>query len=268
MRHYKRGRKLGTDASHTKAIKKNLVVALFTHDRIKTTLERAKEIRGDVDRVITWAKRGDVHSRRLAIAKLGDKDLVAEIFAKVEQGLFEGRNGGYTRIFKIGKRRGDDAIVVIMELVQEPVSPKRRDEDDSESTSTRRGLRGLGRRNRAAASDDVDVSDDEDIFDDEDFDEFEDDIDDEDVSDDESADEVDESDDSEAVADEEGEVAEDEADAVEDDAAEAAEDDAVDDDAAEAADDAVEDEAAEPAEADAAEGDEDAASDDVEQEDD
>jgi len=124
MRHYKKGRKLGTSASHTKAIKKNLVNALFINDRIKTTLERAKEIRGDVDRIVTWAKRGDVHSRRLAIAALGDKDLVAEIFSKVDQGLFKDRPGGYTRIMRLGNRRGDAAPIVIMELVQEPVVKK------------------------------------------------------------------------------------------------------------------------------------------------
>lgn len=124
MRHYKKGRKLGTDASHTKAIKKNLVANLFINDRIKTTLERAKEIRGDVDRIITWAKRGDVHSRRLAISQLGDKKLVAEIFSKVEQGMFKDRPGGYTRIMRLGLRRGDSATIVIMELVQEPVAKK------------------------------------------------------------------------------------------------------------------------------------------------
>jgi large subunit ribosomal protein L17 len=124
MRHYKKGRKLGTDASHTKAIKKNLVGNLFLNDRIKTTLERAKEIRGDVDRIVTWAKRGDVHSRRLAIAYLGNKTLVSEIFSKVEQGLFKDRPGGYSRILRLGKRRGDDATIVIMELVQEPVVKK------------------------------------------------------------------------------------------------------------------------------------------------
>jgi large subunit ribosomal protein L17 len=124
MRHYKKGRKLGTDASHTKAIKKNLVVNLLKNDRVKTTLERAKEIRGDVDRVITWAKRGDVHSRRLAIAKIGDKDLVAELFSKVAQGMFEGRPGGYTRILRLGTRRGDGATIVIMELVAEPLVKK------------------------------------------------------------------------------------------------------------------------------------------------
>lgn len=125
MRHKYKGRKLGTDYSHTKAIKRGLVQALFLNDRIKTNLQRAKEIRPDVDKVITWAKKGDLHSRRLAIAALGnDKELVREIFEKVSQGMFEGRNGGYTRIMKLGPRKGDAAEMVIMELVTEPVSTK------------------------------------------------------------------------------------------------------------------------------------------------
>ena len=124
MRHYKKGRKLGTDASHTKAMKKSLVQALFTNDRIKTIEARAKEIRPDVDRIITWAKRGDLHSRRLAIAALGDKELVREIFEKVEQGMWADRQGGYTRIMKLGPRKGDNASMVIMELVTEPVQKK------------------------------------------------------------------------------------------------------------------------------------------------
>ncbi len=121
MRHRKKGRKLGTDASHTKAIKRNLAAALLANDRIKTTMPRAKEIRGEVERVITWAKRGDIHSRRLAIAKIGDKEIVREVFEKVAQGMFEGRNGGYTRIMRLGNRKGDNARMVIMELVTEPV---------------------------------------------------------------------------------------------------------------------------------------------------
>lgn len=124
MRHRKTGRKLGTDASHTKAIKKSLVSALFLNDRIKTVEARAKEIRGDVDKIITWAKRGDLHSRRLAIAALGDKELVREIFEKVAQGMFADRQGGYTRIMKLGNRKGDNAPVVMMELVTEAVSKK------------------------------------------------------------------------------------------------------------------------------------------------
>lgn len=124
MRHYKKGRKLGTDASHTKAMKKSLVGALFLNDRIKTVDARAKEIRGDVDKIITWAKKGDLHSRRLAIAALGDKELVREIFEKVEQGMFADRQGGYTRIMKLGNRKGDNALMVIIELVTEPVKKK------------------------------------------------------------------------------------------------------------------------------------------------
>lgn len=124
MRHYKKGRKLGTDASHTKAMRKSLVAALFTNDRIKTVEARAKEIRPDVDRIITWAKRGDLHSRRLAIAALGDKELVREVFEKVSQGMFADRQGGYTRIMKLGYRKGDNAPMVIMELCSEPVRAK------------------------------------------------------------------------------------------------------------------------------------------------
>ncbi len=121
MRHNKKGRKLGTDWSHSKAMKRSLVSALFLNDRIKTIEMRAKEIRPDVDRIITWAKRGDLHSRRLAIGYLNDQYLVAEIFEKVEQGMFKDRPGGYTRIMKLGNRKGDNAPMVIMELVSEPV---------------------------------------------------------------------------------------------------------------------------------------------------
>ena len=125
MRHNKkRGMKLGTDASHTKAMKKSLIRALFENDRIKTLDQRAKAIRPDVDKVITWAKKGDIASRRLAIAKVGDKELVREVFEKAAQGMWADRNGGYTRIMKLGPRKGDAAEVVIMEIVTEPVTPK------------------------------------------------------------------------------------------------------------------------------------------------
>jgi large subunit ribosomal protein L17 len=135
-------------------MKKNLVVNLFTNDRIKTTLERAKEIRGDVDRVITWAKRGDVHSRRLAIAKLGNKDLVAEIFSKVEQGMFEGRPGGYSRILRLGMRRGDSATIVIMELVQEPMATKASKSAGKDAVEKTESRRPFGRRGAAAKTKD------------------------------------------------------------------------------------------------------------------
>ena len=115
MRHLKRGRKLGTDSAHTKAMLKSLATAVLTHDRIKTTETRAKEVRSLVDKIITLAKKGDVHSRRLAISALGDKEIVAKVFAAAER--FEGREGGYTRILKLGPRKGDAAPMVILELV-------------------------------------------------------------------------------------------------------------------------------------------------------
>ena len=125
MRHNKkRGMKLGTDASHTKAMKKSLIKALLANDRIKTLDVRAKAIRPDVDKVITWAKKGDLASRRLAIAKVGDAQIVGEIFDKAAQGMWADRNGGYTRIMKLGPRKGDAAEVVIIELVTEPCTPK------------------------------------------------------------------------------------------------------------------------------------------------
>ena len=105
-------------------MKKSLVLALLQNDRIKTLDSRAKAIRGDVDKVITWAKKGDLHSRRLAIAKVGDKEVVREVFEKAAQGMWADRNGGYTRIMKLGPRKGDCAEVVVMELVTEPVQSK------------------------------------------------------------------------------------------------------------------------------------------------
>ncbi len=116
MRHNKKkGLKLGSSAAHTKAIKKSLAKALFENDRIKTTITRAKALRGYAEPIVTWAKKGDLHSRRLAIAKLGDKQLVAEIFDKAAQGMWADRDGGYTRIMKLGPRKGDSAEMVIIE---------------------------------------------------------------------------------------------------------------------------------------------------------
>lgn len=116
MRHLKKGRALGSDASHTKAILRGLARALFVNERIKTTEARAKEVRTLVDHLITWGKKGDVHARRLAMAELGDKELVHKLFAEIAP-RFEEREGGYTRILKLGPRKGDAAPMVIMELV-------------------------------------------------------------------------------------------------------------------------------------------------------
>ena len=116
MRHAKKGRKLGTDASHTRAMARSLVRALLLSERMKTTETRAKEIRPLVDKIIGWGKKGDVHSRRLAMGELGDKELVHKVFADIAP-RFADRPGGYTRILKLGPRKGDAAPMVIMELV-------------------------------------------------------------------------------------------------------------------------------------------------------
>jgi large subunit ribosomal protein L17 len=130
MRHLKKGRQIGSDAAHGKAILRSLALALLTHERIKTTEMRAKEVRGLVDRIITWGKKGDVHSRRLIIAALGgEKKLVNPSTGKQDLEMsyrvihdiaprFAERPGGYTRILKLGPRKGDNAPMVILEFVE------------------------------------------------------------------------------------------------------------------------------------------------------
>lgn len=129
MRHLKKGRALGSDASHTNAMLRSLALALLTNERIKTTETRAKEVRSLVERIITWGKTGDVHSRRLIIAALGgEKKLENPATGKRDLEMsyrvihdiaprFAERDGGYTRILKLGPRKGDNAPMVIMELV-------------------------------------------------------------------------------------------------------------------------------------------------------
>ena len=116
MRHLKKGRKLGTDASHRKAMLRSLATALLTNERIKTTEAKAKEARILCEKLITLGKRGDMHARRQAMGELGDKELVRKLFDDIAP-RFEGRDGGYTRILKLGPRKGDSAPMVILELV-------------------------------------------------------------------------------------------------------------------------------------------------------
>jgi large subunit ribosomal protein L17 len=101
----------------------NLAAALFTHKSIKTTETKAKRMRPLVERLITFAKRGDLHARRRVLATIGDKSVVHELFTEIAP-LVELREGGYTRITKLGFRKGDNASMVQIELVLEPVSPK------------------------------------------------------------------------------------------------------------------------------------------------
>ncbi|MBR2216044.1 MAG: 50S ribosomal protein L17 [Selenomonadaceae bacterium] len=109
-------RKLGRDSSARKALFSSILTSFFEHGRIETTEAKAKEIRGLADRLITLAKRGDLSARRQAIAKLADEAVVRKLFDEIA-GKYAERQGGYTRILKLGPRRGDAAPMVIIELV-------------------------------------------------------------------------------------------------------------------------------------------------------
>ena len=110
-------RKFGRRAGGRRALMRGVVTALFTHGRITTTEIKAKEIRSLADHLITLAKRGDLHARRLVAAQLTEPAAVQKLFAEIAP-KFSGRPGGYTRIMKIGPRRGDAAPMAIIELVQ------------------------------------------------------------------------------------------------------------------------------------------------------
>ena len=116
MRHRKSGRKLGRTAAHRKAMLRNMVTSLFEHERIVTTVPKAKEARRVADKMITLAKRGDLHARRQAHAYIQSKDVVAKLFDEIQE-QFNDRQGGYTRIIRTGVRQGDAAQMAILELV-------------------------------------------------------------------------------------------------------------------------------------------------------
>ena len=109
-------RKLGRPTAHRKTMLRNLVTDLLREGRISTTLERAKEPRIMAEKMITLAKRGDLHARRQVLAYVYDEDVVTKLFEEIAP-KYEDRNGGYTRIMKLGPRRGDCAEVVFLELV-------------------------------------------------------------------------------------------------------------------------------------------------------
>lgn len=116
MRHRKSGRKLGRTASHRKATLANLATALFENISIKTTLAKAKEARGTVERLITFAKRGDLHARRQVARTIRDRSILNKLFEEIAP-KYADRNGGYTRIINLGQRHGDGAELAIFELV-------------------------------------------------------------------------------------------------------------------------------------------------------
>lgn len=116
MRHRVKGRKLKRTASHRRATLRSLATAVLKHKRIKTTLAKAKEARSFVERLITKARKNDLHSRRLIMSEINDKEVIKELFSEIVPKIGD-RPGGYTRVVKLGARVGDAAQMAILELV-------------------------------------------------------------------------------------------------------------------------------------------------------
>jgi large subunit ribosomal protein L17 len=116
MRHRYRHGKLGRNASHRKALLRNMVTSLLAQERIETTDAKAKELRRVADKMITLGKRGDLHARRLALSVIRDRDVTAKVFDKLAE-RYKERPGGYTRVLKVRQRVGDAAPMSIVELV-------------------------------------------------------------------------------------------------------------------------------------------------------
>jgi large subunit ribosomal protein L17 len=123
MRHRKSGRKLNRTASHRKAMFANMAAALINHEQIATTLPKAKELKPFVDKLVTLAKRGDLHARRIAISRVRDEAMVKKLFEAIGP-RYEDRHGGYTRVLKAGFRYGDNAPVAVIEFVDRDESAK------------------------------------------------------------------------------------------------------------------------------------------------
>ena len=120
-----KGPRLGGGPAHERLLLANLAAALFTHKSIKTTETKAKRLRPLAERLITFAKRGDLHARRRVLSVIGDKEVVHVLFTEIAP-LVADREGGYTRITKVGNRKGDNAPMAVIELVLEPVVKKQR----------------------------------------------------------------------------------------------------------------------------------------------
>ncbi len=123
MKHRRAGKKLGRVTAHRWALFRNLLTALFQHERITTTQAKASAVRGLADQVITLAKRETLHARRQVLALVPDETVVKKVFDTVAARYAE-RHGGYTRIIKVGHRAGDAAPLVLLELVDRPETPK------------------------------------------------------------------------------------------------------------------------------------------------
>src|SRR6187431_3789184 len=118
-----KGPRLGGGPAHERLLLANLAAALFIHKSITTTETKAKRLRPLAERLVTFAKRGDLHARRRVLSVMGDKSVVHTLFTEIAP-LVADREGGYTRITKVGNRKGDNAPMAVIELVLEPVTPK------------------------------------------------------------------------------------------------------------------------------------------------
>jgi large subunit ribosomal protein L17 len=131
-----KGPRLGGGPAHERLMLANLATSLFEHDQITTTEAKAKRLRPLAERLVTFAKRGDLHSRRRVLTVVKDKGVVHRLFAEIAPDMQQ-RPGGYTRITKIGARKGDNAPMAVIELVREPLSPKKATVKEAEAATRR-----------------------------------------------------------------------------------------------------------------------------------
>ncbi len=136
MRHHRSGRKFNRTASHRKAMFANMAAALVKHEQIVTTLPKAKDLRGVVEALITLAKRGDLHARRVVASRLRDEATVAKLFGTLGP-RYQTRSGGYTRVLKAGFRYGDNAPLAVIELVDRDESAKGLDSGPAQTDEDR-----------------------------------------------------------------------------------------------------------------------------------
>lgn len=122
MRHGSKGRALGRTHEHKLALLRNMAMSLFRHGRVQTTTAKAKELRPFAEKLITLAKRGDLHSKRLAARHIQDRAVLVQLFDQIGP-VYAERPGGYTRILKTGFRQGDGAETSLIELVDRPAAP-------------------------------------------------------------------------------------------------------------------------------------------------
>src|SRR5215470_1581401 len=147
MRHGRAGFKLGRVTAHRWALFRNLLVALFRHERIMTTEAKAKAVRGLADHMVTLAKRDNLHARRQVLSMVPDTEVVKKLFDTIAARFGE-RHGGYTRIMHAGTRPGDRAPMVVLELVDRPEVTKEKGKGEGEAGASA----GRGRRKKAAAA--------------------------------------------------------------------------------------------------------------------